>query len=284
MLPSTMCGSVFFGPYRASARVARLVAGLIGAGLIVAAPLHADDRSGLSIGVRAESGNYRSFHQFEPTTGEVRTYRARVYGGIGLSLGYEQWFAQGWLSWSLCVDYWRSLFFTSGARRLSRTVETTAQRTSAIAALSLHEAAAPQGASVALLVGAGDMSFDYALPSPRTKDDAAMELATGDYTYATAGIGGRIPLAALTLFVRSSYVAALHTGSFGSRTAQNQPHGFDALATLDYRLLPWLELSLRAGYTLLVFRLAPLPARSTDAPARVQDEYLVFGLGAKAYL
>ena len=74
----------------------------------------------------------------------------------------------------------------------------------------------------------------------------------------------------LTLSVRSSYLAGFHTGSLGSRTAQEQAHGFDALGTLDYRLLSWLDLSLHAGFTLLVFQLAPLPARATDAPARVE--------------
>jgi hypothetical protein len=266
--------------------------------LAAAAPLRAEDRVagpqstaakrdqglGLSLTLRAENGNHRSFHQLEPTTGEVRTYKARVYGGVGVTLGYERAFAPDSLSWSLSADYWRSLFFTSGARRLGKVVDTTAQRMSAVAGLSLHPADPQLGTYGWLLAGVGAMRFDMAMPSPRTADDEAMELATGDYSYASVGFAGRLPFGQLALSGRSSYLVGFHTGSFGTREVKQQPQGIDALVALDYRVLPWLDLSVQGGLTLFWLRLRPLAARKTDAPAQVRDLYLLLGLAAKAHL
>jgi hypothetical protein len=260
--------------------------------LSAAAPLRAQDRPasaqtaaadanwGLSIALRVENGNQRSFRQLEPTTGETRTYRATVYGGVGVSVGYERSFGHDQLSWSLSADYWRSLFFTSGGRRLGKIVDTTAQRMSALAGLALHPADAQGGTYGWLLAGIGAMRFDFALPN----DDETMELATGDYTYASVGFAGRVPVSALTLALRSSYLMGFHTGAFGAREVKDQPQGVDALAALDYRVLPWLDLGVQGGLTVLWLRLDPLPVRRKDAPAEVRDLYVVLGLTAKAHL
>jgi hypothetical protein len=263
--------------------------------LFVPAPLRADEGAraatedsayglGLSLGVRGENGNHRIFHQLEPTTGEVRTYKARVYGGVGVTVGYERSFGPGELAWSLSADYWRSLFFSSGARRLGEVVDTTAQRMSVVAGLSLHPADSSRRTYGWLLAGVGAMRFEFDLPSPDSADDEAIELATGDYDYASIGFAGRLPLSPLALSARGSYLVGFHTGQYGSRAIENQPHGFDALAALEYGVLPWLDLSLQGGVTMLWLRLKPLPARRTDAPAEVQDSYFVLGLAAKARL
>jgi len=264
--------------------------------LSAAAPLYAQERPasaqtadsepglGLAIALRVENGNQRSFRQLEPTTGETRTYKASVYGGVGVSVGYERSFGHDQLSWSLSADYWRSLFFTSGVRRLGKTVETTAQRMSAIAGLALHPADAQRGTYGWLLAGIGAMRFDFALPSPRSRDDETMELAAGDYSYASVGFAGRVPFAAFTLSLRSSYLIGFHTGAFGAREVKDQPQGVDALAALDYRLLPWLDIGVQGGLTLFWLRLDPLPARKKDAPAEIRDLYVVLGLAAKAHL
>jgi hypothetical protein len=265
--------------------------------LAAAAPLRADalpdasavdaeaaEDSRFSIGVRVENGNHRSFRQVEPTTGEVRTYDARVYGGVGVELGYDQSFAEDRLSWSLHADYWRSLFFTSGARRLGRTVDTTAQRAGAVAGLSLHPRPTPDSASIGLLAGIFAMGFDFAMPRPQTSDDSEMQLATGNYTLVSAGVGARVPVSALAFSVRGSYLLGLDTGAFGGRKALTHPDGFDALALVEYRLLPWLDVTLRGGVTLLWLSLAPLAARPEDAPATIRDLYLALGLGVRARL
>jgi hypothetical protein len=238
------------------------------------------------LGVRAESGNHRSFRQREPTTGEVRTYNARVYGGVGVSVECERSLVGSPLSWGLSADYWHSLFFTSAARRLGTTVETTAQGMGAITSVSLHPVAEPDGSSLALLAGIGAMRFDFAMPPPRAgdEDDASRQLATSNYSYASAGIAGRLAFSPLAVSLRGSYLLVLDTGRFGSREARGQPHGADALAALEYRLLPWLDLSLQTGVKLFVLELAPLPARPGDAPAEVRDLYFVLGLAAKARL
>lgn len=276
-----------FVRYRACNHGPLLVAFVSSATLsAVAAPVRADELSDarISIGVRVENANHRSFRQLEPTTGEVRTYDARVYGGVGVELGYDQSFAENRFSWSLGADYWRSLFFTSGARRLGRTVDTTAQRAAAVAGLSLHPVATPDSASVGVLAGIGAMGFDFAMPSPRSTDDRTMQLATGNYTLVSAGVGARVPLSPLVFSVRGSYLLGLHTGALGGRKALEQPDGFDVLAVVEYRLLSWLDITLRGGVTLLWLRLAPVAARPADAPARARDLYLALGLGAIAHL
>lgn len=292
-----MCARVSFLRYRASRRRAWIAALALSAALTPAARLRADEldhRSasqaraeselGLSIGVHVENGNHRSFWQLEPTTGEVRTYDARVYGGIGVSLGYERPLADHLLSWSLHATYWRSLLFTSGARRLGRTVDTTAQRMSGLAGLYLHPGANADSASIGLVAGIAGMAFDFAMPAPRSGDDETMQIASGNYAVWNTGIGARLPLSELALSIRGSHLLGLHTGAFGARAVQDQPYGFDALAVVEYRLVPWLDVSARGGVTLLRLSLAPLEARPTDAPASVRDLYLAFGLGATAHL
>ena len=277
------------------ARRARLAACVLSATWLIApAELRADDSASagsahgweFSLALRAENGNHRSFRQLEPTTGEVRTYNARVYGGVGVSVGCEHAFTQSDLSWGLSADYWHTLFFTSAARRLGTPVDTTAQGMSATTSVSLHPFAGPDGASIGLLAGIGAMRFDFALPPPREgdADDASRELAEGDYRYLSAGLGGRLPFTPLALSLRGSYLLGLHAGRFGSRRARGQPNGLDALAALEYRVLPWLDLSLQAGVKLFLLELAPLPARPNDEPAEVRDLYFVLGLAAKAHL
>jgi hypothetical protein len=255
--------------------------------LIAAAPVraepsqHADyDALGLTLGLRMEHGNLRSFRQHEPATGEVRRYDARVYGGVGVSLGFERSLV-GELSWSVGADYWQSLIFTSGARRLGVPVDTTAQRFSALAALTLHPLNS-SGATAGVHAGIGVMRFGFELPEAKSRDDEEMELATGDYDYASAGVSGRIPLALLGLTLRGSYLLGFHTGDFGARAVDEQPHGFDGLAVLDFPVLPWLELSLRAGMTVLAFKLVPLTTREEAGSAAVRDRYFTFAVGARA--
>lgn len=252
----------------------------------LAQPLRAQqgDDLGLSVAVRAENGNQRTFRHYEPTTGEVRTYKARFYGGVGVTLAYERRFAARELSWSLSADYWRSLFFTSAARRPHQVVDTTAQRVSAVTALSIHPAGEPEGTSASVLAGVGAMRFDFDLPAPQSRDDETMELANGDYNYASAGIAGRLALAnvPLALALRGSSLVGFDTGSFGARAVRGRPFGFDALAAIEYRMLPWLELALQAGMTGLVLQLEPLAERPEDATARVRDLYVSFGLAVKA--
>ena len=90
--------------------------------------------------------------------------------------------------------------------------------------------------------------------------------------------------ASFAFSVRASYLMGLRTGEFGGRVPLEQPHGLDALAVVEYRLLDWLDLNLRGGLTLLWLRLAPLAARPDDDPAGVRDRYLSLGLGARARL
>jgi hypothetical protein len=254
--------------------------------LALAAPVRADDLadSQISIGLRLENGNHRSFRQEEPSTGEVRTYDARVYGGLGLELAYDQPFPETAFALSLSADYFRSLLFTSGARRLGKTVDTTAQRGEVVVGLNARPALTPNSTSIGLHAGVGAMGFDFGMPSPENDDDRTMQLASGNYTLMRAGAGARIPVAALALSLRGSYLLGLRTGEFGGRTPLEQPHGFDALAVVDYRLLDWLDITLRGGLTLLWLRLAPLAARPDDDPAGVRDRYLSLGLGARARL
>jgi hypothetical protein len=239
---------------------------------------------GLSIGVHVENGNHRMFRHFEPTTGEARRYDARVYGGIGVALGYDRPLAGHLLACSLRADYWRSLLLASAARRLGRSVDTTAQRIGGLAGLYLHPAATAGSASIGLVAGVAVMTFDFAMPPARDDADETMQLATGNYTLWSTGIGARLPLSELRLSIRGSHLLGLRTGAFGTREAQDRPHGVDGLAIVDYRLLPWLDVSARAGVTLLWLSLAPMEARPTDEPASVRDMYLAFGLGATAHL
>jgi hypothetical protein len=256
-----------------------------------ATPLRADepaprgataDDLGASIAVRVENGNHRSFRHEEPTTGELRTYQARVYGGIGIALGYERPIddAQVWSS-SLHVDYFRSLLFTSGARRLGETVDTTAQRGSLLAGFRWHPggAAAP---SIGAAAGFSAMDFEFDMPEADTDDDREMQLATGDYTLLQAGLAGHATVWRFGLALHGSYLHGLRAAWFGSREPGELPRGFDALATVHYRLLPWLDLLARANVTALWLRLAPLAARPGDEPARVRDLYLSFGVGGRA--
>jgi len=249
-----------------------------------AAHAEAESDLGLSIGVRVENGNHRSFRHLEPSTGEVRRYDARVYGGIGVSLGYERPLADHLLSWSLRVDYWRSLLLSSAARRLDRAVDTTAQRMSGLAGLYLQPAATADSPAIGVVAGVAAMGFDFAMPPPRSDDDEAMQVATGNYAVLSTGVGARLPLAELALSIRGSHLLGFHTGAFGARDVQDQPYGFDGLAIVDYRILPWLDVSARAGVTLLWLSLTPLEARPTDEPASLRDMYLAFGLGATAHL
>ena len=253
--------------------------------LALASSARAQDRDqlGLSAAVRVENANQRSFRHHEPTTGELRTYKARGYGGVGVSLAYERRFAAREVSWSLAADYWRSLFFTSAARRPHVIVETTAQRMSAVAGLSVHPEDAPEGTSAGVLAGVGALRFAFELPAPESRDDETMELANGDYNYVSVGIAGRLalPVLPLAFALRGSSLVGFDTGNFGARRVRGRPFGFDALAALEYRLLPWLELALQAEMTGFVLRLEPLAARPRDAPASVRDLYLSFGLAAK---
>jgi hypothetical protein len=256
--------------------------------LALAAPARAEDHAEpgpqLAIGLRMENGNHRSFRHEEATTGEVRTYDARVYGGLGVELAYEQPFAGTPFSLSLSADYFHSLLFTSGARRLERTVDTTAQRGDVVIGFSARPSATPDSTSIGLHAGLGAMGFDFAMPGPESEDDRTMQLATGNYTLARAGAGARIPVSAFAFALRGSYLMGLRTGEFGGRVPLEQPHGLDALAVVEYRLLDWLHLTLRGGLTLLWLRLAPLQARPDDDPAGVRDRYLSLGLGARARL
>jgi len=292
-----MCARVSFIRYRVSRRRALLLALALSASLASARRLRADelvapnrshveaeDGLGLSLGVHVENGNHRMFRHFEPTTGEARRYDARVYGGIGVALGYERPLADHLLSCSLRAEYWRSLLLASAARRLGRSVDTTAQRMSGLASLYLHPAATADSASVGLIAGIAIMTFDFALPPARSDADETMQMATGNYTLWSTGIGVRLPLSELGLSVRASHLLGLRTGAFGTREVQDQPQGFEGLAIVDYHVLPWLDVSVRGGLTLLWLSLAPMEARPTDEPASVRDMYLAFGLGATAHL
>ncbi len=290
-----MCAAVSYAQNRRDVGARALAALLFALVLASTASLRADDRAagaaepaasavedtGLWLSLRAESGNHRSFRQFEPTTGETRTYDARVYGGIGVALGYEHGFDASPLSVWLTADYFRSLAFTSGARRLGRTVETVAQRMNAAAGLSLYPWGADETA-FDVLGGIGAMTFDFTMPAPDDEDDRSMQRATGNYTLLRTGVGARTPLSVLSLSIRGSYLAGVHTGKFGARSAADQPQGFEAAAAVEYRWLSWLEVGIFGGLTLLWLELAPLPARPTDAPASIRDRYLVFGIAAKA--
>jgi len=239
------------------------------------------DAPELRVALLGEGGNHRLFRQFEPTTGEVRTYSARVYGGVRAAVGYQQPLVQQ-LSLTVDADYFLSLAFTSGARRLGKPVGTTAQRMNAVVALSLRLLHSLQAPSLALRAGAGAMRFAFDMPSPQSADDKEAELVNGDYGFIRAGLGLGFPLGVLRFGVTGDYLHGFFAGDFGTREPAKSPTGFDAATSLDYHLLPWLDLALRGNLTLLLLRLAPLPQRPTDAQAEVRDLYLAFAAGACA--
>ena len=237
---------------------------------------------GLWFAVHGEGGNLRFYRHFEPSTGEVRTYTARVYGGVGFALGYALDLSSA-VSVVAVADYARSLALSSGARRLGKVVETRAQRVNAALGLALRPSG-EQGLSLAPMVGVGAMGFDFSLPAPQSRDDATMHLATGNYTYLRLGLQAELPLSPARLCLGASYLPVFETGAFGSRRVAGSPQGMDGSLALYLRVLPWAELYLRAGASLLRFELSPAPERPRDATARARDLYLRFGLGAQVSL
>ncbi|MDH5673884.1 MAG: hypothetical protein OEZ06_17130 [Myxococcales bacterium] len=237
---------------------------------------------GLRLGLYTENGNHRWFRHYEPSTGEVRRYSARVYGGAGASLGYFGWLAQDRWSWWIGADYFRSLLFSSSARRIEQVVDTTAERIDVSTTLLWH----PYGTALALgpISGVGALGFDFAMPEVEGIESQELELATGNYDYVRVGLSTHYRAAPFTLTVGGSHLRVVETGRFGNRQVDAQPLGGELNCLLGVDLASWLGLSLRSTGRLLLFELAPHPARPGEQPAAVRDAYLSFALGVEGRL
>lgn len=235
--------------------------------------------AGLTATAWAEGGNLRYFRQFEPSTGELRTYRARVYGGLGIQVGYQVPLTIERLSIAAALNYFHSLGFTSAGRRLGRTVPTRAQRMGGRMALQLRVVESKDSVRLSAQLGLARMGFDFDMA-----EEADMQLATGNYSYLEPGLGVTVPVGAFTGSLRLSYLAALSTGDFGNRKALHQPHGVSGTLVMHFAVLPALDLMVRSRATIWRVRLAPLPDYGLHESAKVIDTYISFGLGLRMHL
>jgi hypothetical protein len=224
----------------------------------------------LTLGAGAGFG-FRTFSQREPSTGEMRYYRASGFAGLQVNARLRALVLGSHVYATLEGDLWHAFALDSWSQRQKTIVGTTADRFAGTLAMHFKTSANPKALDVWIDGRIARWTFDFDVPA-----DPDIELATGDYVLAGGGVGLRLPVADFAFFAGARASSVLTTGAFGNRSAMTRPLMAEGTAGVAIIASSTIDVTLEGGYALFAFKLAPLPVFG-QKPAPVTDEYVTVG-------
>jgi hypothetical protein len=224
----------------------------------------------LTLGAGADFA-FRTFSQREPSTGEMRFYRASAFAGVEVVARLRALVLAPRVYATLEGDLWHAFALASWSTRELAVVNTTSDRFGGTLALHFKTSSSPSALDLSLEGRLARWTFDFDLSSP---DD--LEVPTGDYTLAGGGLGLRLPILGFSVLADARGSSVLSTGTLGNRSASTRPLQLEGTLGVTFSIAGDFDITLYGQYALFAYKLAPLP-KLGELPAQVTDEYVTIG-------